>query len=186
METTVTLSVSYLCFFVAEFWLKVSGVLALVALGLWYSYIGRTFISPECEHFVAEFWEIMAYLANTLVFVITGLILSLKAFDSQYFEFADVFKLLGMYFCAHVARAVVIKVHLPIISRIGYGCSFPEACIGWWGGLRGAVGLALALVVALDSKILKSHDTFAHLALFQTAGMVLLTLVVNAPTVPAM
>jgi hypothetical protein len=32
-----------------EYWLEVSGVLALVGLGLWYSYIGKTFISPEVE-----------------------------------------------------------------------------------------------------------------------------------------
>jgi NhaP-type Na+/H+ or K+/H+ antiporter len=186
MEATVTLSVAYLCFFVAEYWLGVSGVLALVALGLWYSYIGRTFITPEVEEYLDEFWEIMAYLANTLVFVITGLILSLKAFDTQYVTFGDVFILFGLYFIAHVARAVVMWVHYPAISRMGYGCTFPEAAVAWWGGLRGAVGLALALVVALDSQVLAQHETFAHLVLFQVAGMVALTLVVNAPTVPAM
>lgn len=38
----------------------------------------------------------------------------------------------------------------PVLSHIGYGLSWQNAVILCWGGLRGAVGLALALQVALD------------------------------------
>ena len=49
-----------------------SGVLAVVALGLWMSRNGRTQISPHVEEFLTEFWEMLAYFGNTLIFVITG------------------------------------------------------------------------------------------------------------------
>lgn len=38
----------------------------------------------------------------------------------------------------------------PILMRIGYGLSWQNAVVAAWGGLRGAVGLALALQVYID------------------------------------
>ena len=38
----------------------------------------------------------------------------------------------------------------PILMRIGYGLSWQSAVVAAWGGLRGAVGLALALQVYID------------------------------------
>lgn len=79
-----------------------------------------------------------------------------------------------------------------------------------WGGLRGAVGLALALQVAMDHEevgnkvsfvvCILSYDTFRHLfefilivydiylfqILIHTAGIVLLTLLFNATTIKSL
>ena len=40
----------------------------------------------------------------------------------------------------------------PVLAHMGYGLSWQNAVVVMWGGLRGAVGLALALQVALDYK----------------------------------
>lgn len=72
IEITISLATAYLTFFIGEKYLKVSGVLALVFLGIYYGAIGRTRISPEVEEFLHEFWEYLAFLANTLIFLITG------------------------------------------------------------------------------------------------------------------
>ena len=183
IECTITLAMSYICFFAAEYWLKVSGVLALVALGLAYGYIGATYISPEIEHFMHEFWEFLAFVANTLVFLTTGLILTLKAFSSDQITSLDILILVGIYVAAHIARGLVSVVCWPVISTSGYGMSRAEAVVAWWGGLRGAVGLACALVVALDSQVLESSRHFALLVLFHTSGIVLMTLCINAVTI---
>ena len=50
-----------------------------------------------------------------------------------------------------------------------------------WGGLRGAVGLALALLVA-QSEELDSHNIGSKV-LFHTSGIVVLTLMINATTI---
>ena len=52
----------------------------------------------------------------------------------------------------------------PVLAHIGYGLSWQNAVILCWGGLRGAVGLALALQVALDyesvgSKVRNHHSS---------------------------
>ena len=74
VQVTLTLVFAYLTFFVAEGVLGSSGVLAVVALGMWMSRNGREQISPAVEHFLHEFWEMLAYFGNTLIFVITGVV----------------------------------------------------------------------------------------------------------------
>lgn len=44
------------------------------------------------------------------------------------------------------ARSVVMCMLFPILRRCGYGLTRAEAAVCVWGGLRGSVGLALALV----------------------------------------
>jgi len=67
-------------------------------------------------------------------------------------------------------------------------CTFPDFLkklfVVTWGGLRGAVGLDLALSVNVDSKyrMVTNDPLFADRCLFYVAGIITLTLVVNATT----
>ena len=45
------------------------------------------------------------------------------------------------------ARGTAILLFFPLLKRLGTGCKWQEAVVMWWGGLRGSVGLALALAV---------------------------------------
>jgi len=45
-------------------------------------------------------------------------------------------------------RGLVIAILSPILRHTGYGMSWQEGVVMTWGGLRGAVSLALALQVA--------------------------------------
>jgi hypothetical protein len=65
IEITVTLATAYLTFFSAEV-IGCSGVLAVVALGLYMSKEGKASVSPEVGHFLDEFWEMLAYFGNTV------------------------------------------------------------------------------------------------------------------------
>ncbi|KAL8601964.1 hypothetical protein ACOMHN_008456 [Nucella lapillus] len=72
-EIAATLVAAFLTFYASENFIHVSGVLALVVLGVVLSN-NRTSISPEVETFLHSFWEILAYLANTLIFFLVGVI----------------------------------------------------------------------------------------------------------------
>ena len=50
-------------------------------------------------------------------------------------------------------RAVVIAVLSPILRYIGYGLTWRSAAVLTWGGLRGAVGLALAIIVHQEDRL---------------------------------
>ena len=50
-------------------------------------------------------------------------------------------------------RGMVIGLLSPILRQTGYGLSWQEGIVMTWGGLRGAVGLMLALQVAHHNRI---------------------------------
>ncbi len=176
VEITVIIGAAYLTFFICEHFFHVSGVLGLVALGLLMAGIGRTRISPEVEHFLHEFWEMAAFLANTLIFLMVGVVIASRIIFS-----VKEFAILGLiYIGIHIIRGLVISIFFPAMKRLGYGLSQKNAYVLWWGALRGAIGLALALIVAGESAIpLGIRQQF----LFYTAGIVTLTLLINATTI---
>lgn len=53
----------------------------------------------------------------------------------------------------HTRRLMVIGGLMPILTHIGYTVDWKQVTVITWGGLRGAVGLALALVVAQTPEI---------------------------------
>ena len=58
------------------------------------------------------------------------------------------------------------------MSSVGYGVTMQECAVSVYGGLRGAVGLALGLTVRLDPKI---DNVIGEKVLFHCAGIVILT-----------
>jgi NhaP-type Na+/H+ or K+/H+ antiporter len=60
-----------------------------------------------------------------------------------------------------VYRGVILFLFTPIISQSLYGFTWREALVCTWGGLRGAVGLALALAVSTDTEIIDCDDEAA-------------------------
>lgn len=53
-----------------------------------------------------------------------------------------------------VARALMVFIFLPALRYFGYGINKAEMWVLIWGGLRGALGLTLALMVAVDEDLL--------------------------------
>lgn len=198
-EITGIIGSAYLTFFIAESF-HLSGVIALVTLGLLMAGRGKTRISPEVSHFMHDFWGLFAFIANTLIFIIVGVIISLRS-KFQLHDFID----LGLiYIGIHIIRAFVIFIFYPIMKKIGYGINRKEATVLWWGGLRGVIGLAMALIV-VEYKMTDSElqflanslgidfqnnplffDAIKEQFLFITAGIVLLTSLINATTIKAL
>ncbi|MCB0802962.1 MAG: sodium:proton antiporter [Flavobacteriales bacterium] len=178
VETSLVIASAYLTFYIAEHTFHVSGVLGLVALGLIIGGVGRSRISPQVEHFMHEFWELAGFIANCLIFLIVGIVVA----ERSVFNLND-FLLLGIFYIGiHIVRAIVIALLYPLMKKAGYGLPKKDAIIVWYGALRGAIGLALALIVAgVDDQYIPAHikDQF----LFFTAGIVTLTLLINASTI---
>ena len=58
--------------------IKLSGVMALVALGLFMAAFGRTRIDIDSDHAVHTFWKYIVYIAETIIFLLCGVLVSLK------------------------------------------------------------------------------------------------------------
>lgn len=172
IEISLSIMVAYLVFMLAES-IHVSGVVAVVALALMYASIGRTRISPEVAGFLHHFWEMMAHIANTLIFLLVGVLVAVRV------PLTDLdlwWALVVLYFGIMMIRALAVTLFMPILKRIGIGITREKAIVLVWGGLRGAVSLALALTVAANDLIPKQ---IGDQVMFLCAGIVVLTILIN-------
>lgn len=174
IEITLTVSAAYTAYFIAENIFHVSGVVSVVALGLLLASVGRTRISPEVADFLQRFWQMMAHIANTLIFILVGIIIATRI----RLDVLDWWvTLIALYIAIQLIRAFSVVLFMPLLKRIGVGINAAKATVLIWGGVRGAVSLALALIVAQDNIL---GAAFGDQVLFLTAGIVVLTIVINA------
>jgi hypothetical protein len=118
----------------------------------------------------------LAYLANTLIFFLVGVVIAGEFSGIRLVDLG----LIGAAFVAVMTiRMALLFSARPVLAPLCHGLSPKETAVVAWGGLRGAVSLALGLVVAAQ------HDVPAELRrqiLLMTAGVVLLTILVNGTT----
>ena len=76
-------------------------------------------------------------------------------------------------------RAIVIYSFYPILKNRGYGLSKKELVVLIYGGLKGGLGLSLAMMITVDDYY---PTRFRQLATFYMAGMVVMTVVINGLT----
>lgn len=181
IEITLTLALAYLCMVIAEGFLHVSGVIAIVTAGLWLKGPGKTNISPEVQHFLHQFLEMLAHIANTLIFFLVGVVVAVQLVPELATEARwNYLFLLGTTFVAIViVRVLLLHGFRPLMNLVGDPVSASEVNVMAWGGLRGAVSLALALIVSQDTQI---PEDVRNQILLLAIGVVLLTIVVNGTT----
>jgi CPA1 family monovalent cation:H+ antiporter len=165
VETTLTTVLAFGAYLLAER-LGVSGVLAVVTAGLLNGNIGQRGMSPTTRIVVFNFWEYVAFLANSAVFLLIGLDIDLPALavNWQYILWAVAAIL--------VSRAIAAYG----LSRIGRDMPERWRHVLFWGGLRGAIALALAL--SLPAGLGPERRTL----IVMTFGVVLFTLLAQGLT----
>ncbi|CAG7734240.1 unnamed protein product [Allacma fusca] len=178
VEITITLVATYLTYYIGEDILGVSGVMAVVVLGITMG-SERTSISPEVENFVHHFWEMLGYYANTILFMIVGIVITETAITK--IEPEDCIYLFLLYITINIVRFLMLLLMFPFVSRIGYGLTWQNMIVMMWGGIRGAIGMCLALDV-YDNEHLCQESNIGPKFLFHTAGIVFLTVVLNGTT----
>lgn len=177
LEVNLTLCIAYLCFFTCESLAGASGILGIVVLGLYMTNKGKTRISVESEEMMHNLWSYIGFAAETAIFLLSGLIMSIELHD--FVTWFHVWKLLCLYVILHLIRFCGILLLMPLMNLSGYPLKFNDCIFLAYAGLRGAVGLALALLLQGNDKISKECS---ELILFYVAGIVILTLFVNGMT----
>lgn len=141
VELTLTTVIAWGSFLLAEH-LEASGVFATLAAGIIVGNVGwRRAISPEAQPHVIGFWEYAAFLANSCLFLLIG---SHEAHQpiallSGALAIAIILTLLGRVAAIYPIAALFSR------SKLRLSAAYQHVLV--WGGLRGAVGLALALAV---------------------------------------
>lgn len=188
IEIALTLAVSYLAFFTAQDGVDVSGVLTVMTLGMFYAAVARTAFKGDSQQSLHHFWEMVAYIANTLIFILSGVVIAEGVLhNASHFERHGTSwgYLILLYVFVQFSRIIVVGLLYPFLRYFGYGLDWKEAIILVWSGLRGAVALSLSLSVKrasdnLDQTYLKPE--VGTLFVFFTGGIVFLTLIINGST----
>jgi CPA1 family monovalent cation:H+ antiporter len=169
---TMSIVTAYGGFIIAEHSLHVSGVMATVSSAVTLSVYGLSRIASDIKSILAETWEFVGLIANSLLFLLVGL--SINTVNL----FSDLFIILVVVAFVQLARAASVYSLVPITIRLFKLplISMAERHIMWWGGLKG--GLAIAIVLSIPES-LPGRDLLINL----TLGVVLFTLMVNAWTI---
>lgn len=139
VEITFTSIAAYGSFLLAEHF-HVSGVLATLTTGLIIGNIGPLgAISNKGREAVESFWEYVAFVANSLIFLLMGMLEAHQNFMAVLTPvvIAIVFVTLSRAVSTYLCCAFFARSPLRVETRHQH--------VLFWGGLRGALALALAL-----------------------------------------
>jgi CPA1 family monovalent cation:H+ antiporter len=164
VETTLTTVLAFGAYLSAEV-LGVSGVLAVVAAGIVNGNVGPSGMSPTTRMVVFNFWEYAAFLANSLIFLLIGLTIDLSVLVANWQAIA----------WAILAVLIVRAVSIYSFSLFGREIPTRWKHVLYWGGLRGAIALALALTLSEKSFHVGDVGQLQAMAF----GVVLFTLLVQ-------
>ncbi|MBM3762649.1 MAG: Na+/H+ antiporter [Acidobacteria bacterium] len=169
IEITLTTIVAYGSYLLAEH-LRVSGVMATVLAGLTVgNYGAHKGMSPRTRVAVWSFWEYVAFLVNSLVFLLIGI----EVHVAQIFESWQ--PILLAIDAVLLGRVLVVYGLSPLSGWLGEPIPAKWNPVMVWGGLHGSVSIALALSLPQD---------FPHRATLLTLcfGVVAFSIVVQALT----
>jgi CPA1 family monovalent cation:H+ antiporter len=172
---SVTVALPYLAYVLCEEVLSISGAMAVVAAGLVTAGRAQSGRAPASWRHVKEIWDQLSFWSNSLVFVLAAFLVPtlLSRFDA------------GMGLAAAVlvaavfgARALVLWGFLPLLQKAALAQRIDDRAkvLLWWGGLRGALTLVLALSVTERDTV--GADAQAFVAVLATA-FTLFTILVN-------
>ena len=167
VETTLSMALAVGSFVLAGT-IDVSGILAVLTAGLVIGSLDLKQLSSTTRITLYNFWELLAFVANSVVFLIVGLQITLGRLVDHAGDVAiAVIAIL-------VSRAIVVYGTSALSSRVSQPIPMKYRHVMFWGGLRGAVSLALALSLT---------GPFSEDLKTMTFGVVLFTLVVQGLTI---
>ena len=190
VEITLSLITPYLAYWVPEY-LGGSGVIATVACGLYVSWNGPLWISSATRLQGIFFWDLVIYLIEGLLFLLTGFEMRLLYEKSKAFPLDQILSVTAL-----VAVIVIVArfawvypaTYLPRLMSRSLRERDPSPPWQWvfilaFAGARGAVSLAAALALPFA---LASGEPFPYrdLILFVAFGVIVVTRVGLGLTLP--
>ncbi|MGI9325228.1 MAG: cation:proton antiporter [Pseudomonadales bacterium] len=162
-----SLAIAYGSFIVAEVVLHASGVMAVLVAGLIVARMRTE--QMQSTHVV---WQSLSYLANGCVFLLMGLTITVGMFEQRWLAMLIA---IGAILIARATTTYLGIASLNLLATEPVDSKYQTAIV--WGGLRGAVTLALALALPVELEYWWTIQSMAF-------GVVLFTLFVQAPSMP--
>jgi CPA1 family monovalent cation:H+ antiporter len=177
-QISISVALPYLAFIGSEQMVGASGVIAVVVAGLTLNLVGPGRLPPQAWASLREVWDVMAHWAGALIFILAALFIPRLLEEVRIGDFL----LVGVVILAALAsRVVILFALLPALSRLRLSppVERPYRVAILWGGLRGAVTLALALAVTENVRV---PDDIQRVVGILATGFTLFTLLVQGTT----
>ena len=139
VEITFTTVAAYGSFLLAEH-LHLSGVLATLVAGLILGNVRTMKYIPEADReAITAFWDYAAFIANSFIFLLIGMRVARQHFREGWYSVAIAIVLVLL------SRAIAVYPCCSLFFGSTLRVSMRRQHVLFWGGLRGALALALAL-----------------------------------------
>jgi Na+/H+ antiporter len=191
IEIVLSILIPYATYLAAEE-IHASGVLAVVACGLYMSHKSSHFFSPNVRMQIWAVWDAFTFILNGLVFVLIGLQLpfvlagireyslgQLILYGALFSTVVILLRLIWMFPGVKIANLIRRKLlHQDVAVP-----SARQVFVVGWTGMRGVVALAAA--ISLPEKLANGADfPRRNLIIFLTFSVILVTLVLQGLTLP--
>jgi Na+/H+ antiporter len=191
IEIAISILTPYAAYFGADR-IHSSGVLAVVACGLYLSRRSSRFFSPEVRLQIWGFWDSFVFILNGLVFVLIGLQLPhvlagireypltpLLLFGALFSGLVILLRLIWIFPGAFLAN----RIRTRLLHQDERMPSVPSMLVVGWTGMRGVISLAAAIALP---NTLADGTPFPHrdLIVFLAFSVIFVTLVLQGLTLP--
>ncbi len=191
---TLTIVLAHVTFIMAEiishhlvignFHVALSPIIATTVAALLMGNYGRSKIHPRAEEFVEKLWGQLAFLANSLIFILIGILfMEIPTLDKDM-----ILVVIMTIFIVAIARALSIY---PVVSIFNaFSGKNSKVPMSWqhllsWGSLRGALAVTMVLLIPNDLSfdVWNLPLTPKEFLLSLTVGCIAATLFVKATTI---
>jgi CPA1 family monovalent cation:H+ antiporter len=193
LEITLTLLVAHFTFLLAELiseklviyghHIHFSSIIATLVSSIVMGNFGRFKMSVGVEEYMEKFWGYFAFLANSLVFILMGLLFTSLSISLN----LAILPILMMILVVAIARAVSIYCSIGIANQIKSEESIP---LNWqhllsWGSLRGSLAVIMVLLIPDDLTLPTWNYEFSikEFIIAITIGSIYFSLLIKATTI---
>ncbi len=193
LEITLTLLVAHFTFLLAELiseklviyghHIHFSSIIATLVSSIVMGNFGRFKMSIGVEEYMGKFWSYFAFLANSLVFILMGLLFTSLSISLN----LAILPILMMILVVAVARAVSIYCSIGIANQIKSEESIP---LNWqhllsWGSLRGSLAVIMVLLIPDELSLPNWNYEFSikEFIIAITIGSIYFSLLIKATTI---
>jgi len=171
MTGVLTLIVAYGSYLLAEELFEVSGVMSTLVAAIVMSVMLRKDSNENATLRNEYLWDVIGHIANATVFIIMGVTITLSMFEERWLAMLIA---IGAVLIARAASTYGSLSLLGLLQKKPVDLRCQTVMV--WGGLRGAVALALALSIPVTLDYWWTIQSIAF-------GVVLFTLFIQAPTI---
>ncbi len=163
--------------------IKISAIISTLIASMVVGNYGRTKILPRAEEFIEKFWSQAAFMANSVVFLLIGLLFATISVRLEDF----IWPIIGGILIVAISRAISVYPVIAFLNRTKKEQHIP---MSWqhllaWGSLRGALAVTVVLLVPADLQFAGWNYDFTprEFIMALTIGCIFATLFIKATTI---